>query len=96
MKIEIEYDGAYPNLCSGVLIVKIGNDYGPFIDTYTFESHSLRSGGSVTFDENWSEHITSGPWSVYKWPADFPEEYKEIVTDEINAQISHGCCGGCV
>ena len=58
MKIEIKYNGCYPNLCSGCLVV--------YIDKieYIFPSYCLRSGGSVSFTRDWDEVVTSGPWSV--------------------------------
>ena len=90
MNIQIQYDGAYPNLCSGRLVVIIDGKY------WDFEDHSLRSGGNVWFDDDWTEHVEDGPWSVSNWPEDFPEHLKEAVEEEINSQISQGCCGGCV
>ena len=90
MKIEIKYNGAYPNLCSGQLVVIIDET------EWAFPDYCLSSGGGVYFDENWGEEIRSGPWSVSSWPDDFPEELKEAVLEAINSEISHGCCGGCV
>ena len=89
-KIGISYDGKWPNLCSGQLIVRIDKE------KYVFPRHCLSSGGSASFDENWSEHVASGPWSVREWPENFPEEYKEEVLQKINDKIDWGCCGGCL
>ena len=88
--IRIEYDGEYPNLCSGQLIVYIDED------KWVFPKYCLSSGGSVSFDDDWNEEISHGPWCVNEWPNGFPEELKELVTDVINDEIPHGCCGGCV
>lgn len=88
--IKIKYDGSYPNLCSGNLIVYIGEQ------EYKFPEHCLESGGSVTFDENWSEEITEGAWTITEYPQNFPEEYKEKLLEIINDEIEWGCCGGCV
>lgn len=86
--ISLTYDGEYPNLCSGELIITIdGTDWIGF---------RLSSGGSVWFDENWSEHVESGEWSIYEWPSEFPEEYKDEVLYKVNYEIPQGCCGGCV
>ena len=90
MDIKIEYDGAYPNLCSGALIVTIGGK------RWEFPPYCLSSGGSVWFDENWLEHVSSGAWSVSDWPDGFPEELKKAVEDAVNDEIPNGCCGGCV
>lgn len=88
--ITIEYDGAYPNLCSGQLFVTINGK------RWTFTRYCLASGGSVSFDSNWSEQIGTGPWTVSKWPEGFPEDQKVAVVDAINEEIPWGCCGGCV
>lgn len=90
MNIEIEYNGAYPCLCMGHLEVTIDGK------KWDFGEYCLSSGGNVTFDDDWCEHVSSGSWSISKWPTDFPEELKEAVLDEVNNKISYGCCGGCV
>ena len=90
MKIKIQYDGEFPNLCSGNLIVTIDEK------KWVFPRYCMISGGRVWFDNNWGEHVEQGPWNISKWPDNFPEEYKEIVINEVNKQIQEGCCGGCV
>lgn len=92
MNIQVEYDGAFPNLCRGNLAVVIDGQH------WEFPSYCLRSGGYVRFDENWREHVGVGQWSVYSdcWPEDFPESMKESVLEAINKKIPYGCCGGCV
>ena len=88
---KIKYDGKYPNLCSGQLVVCLG------IEEWVFLSHCLSSGGGVSFDEGYSnEEVTSGEWSICFWPKDFPEAYKERVVEMVNNEVTHGCCGGCV
>jgi len=90
MKIEVSYDGAYPNLCSGHLIV--------YIDGFewVFPDYCMNSGGYVRFDGDWNEEVELGPWSVDKWPVGFPEAMKLHVENAVNDQVPHGCCGGCV
>lgn len=90
MKIEIEYDGSYPNLCSGNLVVIIDDK------RWQFPNWCMRSGGSVTFDSDWSEEVTQGEWDISKWPVGFPEELKADVVNAVNDEIPWGCCGGCV
>lgn len=85
----ISYDGKYPNLCAGILIIELDGV------KVTFEPHSLCSGGSVWFDEHWNEYITEGPWSI-TMPYDFPKELYQELKDLINENIPLGCCGGCV
>jgi len=90
MDIKIEYNGKYPNLCSGNLTVTIDGK------EWIFPDYCLLSGGSVWFDENWSDHVSSGPWEIDEWPEGFPEELKEDVLCSINNEIAWGCCGGCI
>ena len=58
----VSYSGKYPTLCSGILKFKIdGKLYTIGKDQYFW----LRSGGRVSFDDNWcEEEVTHGPWSV--------------------------------
>ena len=88
MSIKIQYNGEYPNLCSGKLVVTVDGKRWNF-------SNCLSSGGSVSFDEDWSEVVEQGEWSV-EWPEAFPDELKTEVLSAINDEIPHGCCGGCV
>lgn len=66
MDIKIKYDGSYPNLCSGNLIVVVDGE------EWVFPDYCMESGGSVWFDDNWDEHIKHGEWSISEWPDDFP------------------------
>ena len=90
MNIKIEYDGCYPNLCSGQLIVYIDNE------KYVFPRYCMNSGGNVWFDDDWSENVSEGPWDITEWPEDFPEHLKSPVLAVVNSEIEWGCCGGCV
>jgi hypothetical protein len=89
--MRLAYNGSYPNLCSGSLIV--WTDDGK---EWQFPSYCLKSGGRVWFDKEWNDHTEHGLWSVKEWPDDFPDSLKSEVLDLINKDISHGCCGGCV
>jgi len=88
--MELEYNGTYPNLCSGQLIVTIDGK------RWEFPPSCLVSGGRVWFDDGWSEHVDTGDWSIGEWPEHFPECMKYQVVELVNEEISHGCCGGCV
>ena len=89
MKIEIEYDGKYPNLCSGRLIVIIDNV------KWEFPEYCLSSGGSAVVCGE-IEEVVDGEWDVERWPSNFPEDLKEITLEKINSTIPWGCCGGCI
>jgi hypothetical protein len=90
MQIKLEYDGAYPNLCAGNLVAVIDDV------RWVFPPYSLHSLGSVWFDSSWGEHIEEGAWDIVDWPAGFPESLRQAVLEAVNAEIPHGCCGGCV
>jgi len=85
----ISYDGEYPNLCSGTLILNLnGKDV-------VFPNYCLSSGGSVSFDD-WCENVTKGEWGINEFPAGFPTELQQKAIDLVNDNIQQGCCGGCV
>jgi len=93
MDIEIKYTGEWPCLCMGQLNVIIDG-----VD-WDFGSMSLSSGGCCSIDSNTGEdYTTTGPWEIYEWPKDFPEDKKlrRKVLARINDTIPWGCCGGCI
>jgi len=97
----ISYDGSFPNLCSGDLKLDIDGK------VYTFGGYGHNgpdhydcfwsSGGSVWFDDDWGDHISSGPWVISKdeLPDFLKSEYKKI-SRIFNENVPFGCCGGCV
>lgn len=90
MNIQIEYDGSFPNLCSGKLVVIVDGI------RWEFPSYCLSSGGNVWFDDDWSENVEEGAWSIIEWPENFPNDIKTAVLEAVNQDIQFGCCGGCV
>lgn len=94
MNIEIEYDGAYPNLCRGKLTVILNGM------RHEFPDYCLASGGYVSFDKEWQEEVGSGSWNIDNWPESIEcnatDELKKKIIDAINDQLPWGCCGGCV
>ena len=90
MDIKVQYDGGFPNLCSGKLVLIIdGNEW-------VFPDYCLSSGGGVSFNDDWEENVTLGEWSISDWPKDFPEDLKGAAEDAVNSNVDYGCCGGCV
>ena len=83
----VSYDGKWPSLCCGTLVLHID---GVEVNL----SDAMASGGSVWFDEDWNEHVDCGVWNV-----EVPNEYLYLI-DEINECVNQhvpfGCCGGCV
>lgn len=84
----VSYNGSYPNLCSGTLILRIDGV------ERTLPPYCMHSGGSVWFDNSWNEHVEEGEWTV-----DVPpelEKYYDEIKSCVNANVPYGCCGGCV
>lgn len=85
----ISYDGAWPNLCRGTLVVeKDGKQYSIY---------GLVSGGGCGFDSGWEEAVEEGPWIVTV--DELPDELKGDVAELeelVNKNIPWGCCGGCL
>lgn len=88
--IFVSYDGVYPNLCSGTLVLFV---LGKKV---TFPDYCLASGGGVSFDEKWNEDVWQGPWDITDWPDSFPEALKAEAVRVVNENMRWGCCGGCV
>ena len=84
----VSYDGDYPNLCSGKLIMSLD---GVKIE---WPKGALRSGGTISWDDD-VERI-AGDWTIRRWPADFPEALKTEAVELVNDNIPLGCCEGCL
>lgn len=96
----VSYDGSYPCLCYGVLVLEVngkqlafgGDEYPRF----------WTSGGSVSFDEDWNEEVLVGDWCWFTSEYDekmLPKdiiENKDFVMELFNSNVPQGCCGGCV
>lgn len=94
-EIEIKYDGKWPCLCSGRLIVTIDGkewDFGKYV---------LVSGGSVWYGEC-EDIVKQGDWDIEdeSFPDGFFKEYssdmKTLVIEAVNDNVPKGCCGGCL
>lgn len=112
MDIEfISYDGEYPNLCFGTLVVKIDGVETSFGPGFLWEREKKAgkappeypkfwtSGGGVAFDEDWSEIVSSGDWELMFDEKDYPPEIAAAMPELIrvfNENVPPGCCGGCV
>ena len=66
----ISYDGDWPNLCRGTLVVeKDGNQYSIY--------GALISGGWCGFDPDGEDQVEEGPWIID--PDELPNELKMIM-----------------
>lgn len=84
----ISYNGDYPNLCSGKLVLKINGEIVEFSGCDRFWT----SGGGCDF---FDDSVTCQPWELTEVPAEF-EEYKEEMIKVFNENVPYGCCGGCI
>jgi hypothetical protein len=86
----ISYDGGYPNLCRGVLVYSVDGEQ-------MSEDYCLDSGGTCGFTKDWEDYVTQGPWSLDedKFPHLSKEERSDLLS-QINIEVRHGCCGGCL
>lgn len=97
------YDGEYPNLCTGTLVLNInGIDYSFGFTTVPGMSKCdfpmfWHSGGSASFDDDGNANVTSGRWQIDS--LDLPKQFREYADeiDEVfNDNVPYGCCGGCI
>lgn len=85
----ISYDGKYPNLCSGTLVLEINGERWE-------KKYCLASGGrcDMSTPDNWfTEH---GAWRISEDA--LPEKFlpfREEIEKCINENVAPGCCGGC-
>lgn len=102
----VSYDGEYPNLCSGTLVLEIDGKKVSFGMQSLWENGKKAdypkfwcSGGSVGFDDDWSEIVSPGPWELEACEKDYPPEIWKALPEAIEAMndnVAWGCCGGCV
>lgn len=84
----VSYDGKWPNLCSGTLVLKINGE------EVEFPKYCMNSGGGVYRDEEGDYYTEKGPWTV-----NIPVEYRRYsaeIDDVVNEKVPCGCCGGCI
>jgi len=54
LNIKIDYDGAYPNLCSGKLTVTVeGSEIKRANKVWSFPSHCMSPGGGIHRSADW-------------------------------------------
>lgn len=101
----VSYNGKYPNLCRGTLVLNINGidiTFAPDekrIDNVTIFPTFWSTGGSTEFHDPGylNPYTTNGEWVIYE--EDLPEQYRQYVSeiDEVfNDNVPFGCCGGCI
>lgn len=94
----INYDGRYPNLCSGTLKLAVNGIEHIFSDTFYCnedETHHKRfwsSGGGL--DSDYCAY--DGEWIIdYCAIPENMRAYADEIDILFNENVEHGCCGGC-
>lgn len=85
----ISYDGHFPNLCAGNLVISVNGKL--------YSGIRINSGGRVWFDADWRDHLEQGLWYIND--DDLPKElikYKDQIEKVVNENVPLGCCGGCI
>lgn len=85
----VSYDGKWPCLCNGTLIIKVDGK------TYSFDN-AMISGGRICHNSDWDMWSEQGPWEIDLEEHPELEQYKEEITRVVNINVRQGCCGGCI
>lgn len=102
----ISYTGEWPNLCRGVLTLRIEDEVVKFgYDLFTPRSQEdssfdrfWSSGGCYGFTNDYSDsYIDYGEWeiSVEELPDKY-RRYAQSIDTVFNENVDFGCCGGCL
>ena len=100
----VSYSGKYPNLCNGLLILKIDEKQYSFGNKITYEGKVdfpkfWCSGGECGFtDSNYSDtYREQNEWeiNVNNIPEQF-QKYAGEIDKVFNENVEWGCCGGCL
>lgn len=89
----ISYTGKYPNLCSGILTLEIDGEKATFGLDGQYEEF-WRSGGYADWQ---NDMVGRGEWLIEI--ERLPQKYQKYATEidrVFNANVEHGCCGGCI
>lgn len=95
----VSYSGKYPNLCRGILVLKIDGKEVRFGNGKNCEFKSFwESGGECGFTNGYEDSfVNEGEWVVNV--NELPDEYRKYATEidyVINQNVPYGCCGGCL
>lgn len=103
----ISYDGDFPNLCRGTLVICV-KEYAEDFNSCVEKNHMgykeyhlkdvLVSGGSCGFKNDYTEdYCYQGAWDVNEY--NLPDElkpFKKQIKKLVNENVPLGCCGGCL
>lgn len=84
----VSYNGKFPNLCRGTLVIKVnGKEFA--LKNY------LCSGGQFWLDAKCNVHVETGDWRLSQLPNNL-EPYREEIFKVVNENVPHGHYGGCI
>lgn len=100
----IDYDGKYPNLCTGVLTLKINgvihkfNSYNKHLEGNPYLEKFWVTGGNCGFTNGYMDsYVNRGEWEVNVGHLpDFLKPYADELIELFNDNVPYGCCGGCL
>ena len=95
--VFVSYDGEYPNLCRGTLVIEVdGKEYKFSPYKKNENDDSLRAFWSSGGGLNTNYHPFTKEWNidVSKLPSEL-RMYAEEIDRVFNENVPHGCCGGC-
>lgn len=105
----VSYSGRYPNLCRGVLVLRINGleyGFGHEVGSYDWKRHKFKdhncepfwhSGGGIQADKDWNFDVRHGEWEINV--DEIPEDFRKYATEidrVFNDNVPFGCCGGCI
>lgn len=97
----VSYDGKFPNLCTGKLVLRIdGKPYTFYFDTRkpgVDYGSFWHSSGCVMADAEWNFTVTQRPWEFNEeaLPHEF-KKYADEIFDAFSENVEPGYCGGCI
>lgn len=82
----VSYDGAYPNLCSGTLVLEVDG-------VKRSAQHALASTGCI----NWRDDtVIKGDRVLSAYAPQWMQGREKEILAVVNANVPKGCCGGCI
>ena len=86
----VSYDGRYPCLCSGTLILRIDGM------EVSLEGYLVSGGHCYWNSENVGlGKVTRGKWRLHNLPEEY-EHCRDEILKVVNDNVPYGCCGGCL
>ncbi|MBR2862968.1 MAG: hypothetical protein IKB97_05365 [Bacteroidaceae bacterium] len=82
----ISYDGEYPNLCSGTLVLEVDG-------VVRSAQRVLVSTGCINWED---DTVTQSDWALSTHAPQWMRDREEEVLAVVNANVPKGCCGGCI